>query len=536
MAGLIGTSGAEFDWQRVGCGAAVSALVVILVTESVLYVRVQAQRRKDLPPGPRPWPVLGNLPILAVAMPHLNLQKLAFEFGPLVYLRLGSLPCVVVSTAEAAKTLVRADDEHLSSRPKLLSFDILTQYKTMATAPSPGKLWHALRRFSSKELLSVKRIASYEGTRREELSNMMQVLLNRSNGGEAIDLKHWLFQTAANVVSRMLINKRIYYGNDANSYQEEVLGEFNQWVQDRVKYIAPPILSDYVPWLRFFSQTVQGWRSKISSFADREDALLAKMLELEKRRQRAALKEGDESYVPDFVDVMLAAPVDDGKVFGDTYIIRQTAEFFAAGVETGSTTTEWAMAELVVRPEVMQRAQKEIDAIVGLDRLVQESDIPKLSLLQAIVKETYRLHPSLPISLPRESSAPVEALGYKIAAGTRIIYNQYSIHRDPSVYENPDEFNPNRFLHQHLQVNPLTAFDSFELIPFGVGRRICPGYNLGNTVVHFMLANLIHSYDWSLPNGASIDLTDTIFSPLGTLYLRSPLTLVPKLRDGVPAF
>jgi cytochrome P450 len=194
------------------------------------------------------------------------------------------------------------------------------------------------------------------------------------------------------------------------------------------------------------------------------------------------------------------------------------------------------MAELVVHPEVMQRAQKEIDAIVGLDRLVQESDIPKLSLLQAIVKETYRLHPTLPLGFPRESTAPVEALGYKIAAGTRIIYNQYSIHRDPSVYENPDEFNPDRFLHQHLQVNPLSAFDSFELIPFGVGRRICPGNNLGNTVVHFMLANLIHSYDWSLPNGASIDVTDTILSRLGTLYLRSPLTLVPKLRDGVPAF
>jgi hypothetical protein len=90
MAGLIGTSGAEFDWQRVGYGAAVSALVVILVTELVLYVRVQAQRRKDLPPGPQPWPVLGNLPVLAVAMPHLNLQKLASEFGPLMYLRLGT--------------------------------------------------------------------------------------------------------------------------------------------------------------------------------------------------------------------------------------------------------------------------------------------------------------------------------------------------------------------------------------------------------------------------------------------------------------
>ena len=120
----------------------------------------------------------------------------------------GSVPCVVVSTAEVARALVRASDEHLSSRPKLLSFSILSENRTMATAPGPGKLWHSLRKFGSSELLSVNRVASYEGSRREELSNMMQVLLETSNKGEAINLKFWLFQTAANLTTRMLVNKR----------------------------------------------------------------------------------------------------------------------------------------------------------------------------------------------------------------------------------------------------------------------------------------------------------------------------------------
>ena len=120
----------------------------------------------------------------------------------------GSKPCVVVSTVESARELVRANDERLSSRPKTLNFQILTEYGTMGTAPSPGKLWHNLRKFCSNELLCAKRVASYEGIRREELSNMMQVLLEISSRGEALDLKHWLFQTAANLMTRMVLNKR----------------------------------------------------------------------------------------------------------------------------------------------------------------------------------------------------------------------------------------------------------------------------------------------------------------------------------------
>ena len=130
-------------------------------------------------------------------------------------------------------------------------------------------------------------------------------------------------------------------------------------------------------------------------------------------------------------------------------------------------------AELVLYPTLMNRTREEIDGVVGLDRLVEESDFSKLPYLQAIVKETFRLHQS-PLGLPRESTAPGEALGYKIPTKTRIIFNIHAIHRDPAVYDNPDEFHPDRFLREHVHVNHMSAFDSYELIPFGVGRRMCP--------------------------------------------------------------
>jgi cytochrome P450 len=213
-------------------------------------------------------------------------------------------------------------------------------------------------------------------------------------------------------------------------------------------------------------------------------------------------------------------------------------EFFSAGTESSSTTVEWALAELVVHPELMRRAQEEIDGVVGLGRLVHDADIPHLPFLQAIVKESFRLHPAAPLGVPRESTQPVEAFGYRVPAETRLIYNIYAVHRDPAVYENPDEFDPDRFLHRHLLVNHLSAFDSYELVPFGVGRRMCPGYTLGNfihsTVVHFMLANLIHSYDWSVPGGGPLDMTASMFSV--AMCLKNPLTLLPKLRHGAPPF
>lgn len=507
-----------------------SVLVVIVLTELALYMRLQALRRKALPPGPRPWPILGNLPDVASDMPHLKFQHLASQFGPIMSLRLGSVPCVVVSTAEAARELFRANDEYLSSRPKMLSFGILTDYKTMGAAPSPGKLWHNLRKFTSTELLSPKRVASYEGIRREELSNMMQLLLEASNKSEAINLKHWLFQTAANMATRTMVNRRIYNGNGADSYQVEIQGQFDQWLQERVANLMPPIISDYVPWLKFFSETVQGWRARIQAFERKEMALFVKMIDLDERRQRAAERRDDESYVPDFVDVMLGAPLDDGNVLEDEFIIKQVLDFFGAATETSSTTVEWAMAELFARPELMKRAQRELDTVVGLDRVVQESDIPDLPFLQAVVKETFRVHPPVPLGFPRESTALVESMGFEIPAETRIFYNIYAIQRDPAVYERPGEFLPDRFLEKNRDVSHLSAFDSYELLPFGPGRRMCPGYKLGNVVVHFILANLIHSYDWS----GRVDVSDTaMIGPV--LCLREPLTLVPQLRNGVPA-
>ena len=145
-----------------------------------------------------------------------------------------------------------------------------------------------------------------------------------------------------------------------------------------------------------------------------------------------------------------------------------------AGSDTSATTAEWAMAQLMAHPDHMKRAREELGAVVGRDRLMQEPDLPNLPFLQAIVKESFRLHPAAPLGVPRTSSQEAEACGYKIPAASELLLNVRAIHRDPAVYhENPEEFDPQRFV-DRPEANHLSGFDSYELIPFGVGRRMCP--------------------------------------------------------------
>ena len=185
------------------------------------------------------------------------------------------------------------------------------------------------------------------------------------------------------------------------------------------------------------------------------------------------------------------------------------------------------MTEAMRNPEAMREMQAEVESVVGKERLVQESDIPNLPCLQAFVKEVFRVHPPVAMSIPRESTKEVEISGFKLPAGTRLMMNLFAIHRDPSVYESPDKFRPERFFAQP-EVSATATFDHFQLEPYGAGRRMCPGASLRNVMVHIVLAHMLQNFDWSLPAGDSRDPRDLDISELfvGVLNRKSPLELL----------
>ena len=211
-------------------------------------------------------------------------------------------------------------------------------------------------------------------------------------------------------------------------------------------------------------------------------------------------------------------------------------EMIVGVTDTTSNTIEWAMAELILQPEVIRQAQKELDTVVGTDRLVQESDIPNLPYLQAITKEVFRMHPVVPLSIPHVSSRACEVLGFKIPAHTELIFNVFAIQRDPSVYEDPDTFNVNRFMDdRHRNVDATEIFSSYELMPFGAGRRMCPAYAFGYKLVSVMIAHLLHSFNWTLPEGGQIEQDVDMNEKVGVVMsMKTPLYLVVKPRS--PAF
>lgn len=170
-------------------------------------------------------------------------------------------------------------------------------------------------------------------------------------------------------------------------------------------------------------------------------------------------------------------------------------EAITGGTDTSSLTVDWAISELLKHPHMLGKAWAELDAVVGKERWVEDRDMDRLVYLDAIIKETLRLHPAGPILTPHFSRENCKINGYDIQSGTRVLVNVWSIMRDPTTWDSPEEFLPERFFGLSVDIKG----QDFNFLPFGAGRRLCPAYNLGMKNVQLVLANLLHGFHLKLP-------------------------------------
>ena len=199
-------------------------------------------------------------------------------------------------------------------------------------------------------------------------------------------------------------------------------------------------------------------------------------------------------------------------------------EIFMAGSETSSSTTEWALTELLRNPYSMIKAKAELMQVVGANQKVEESDIDNLPYLQAIMKETLRLHPPIPFLVPRKAIRDTNFMGFDIPKNTQVLVNAWAIGRDPDVWDDPLSFKPERFIGTKIDYNG----QHYELIPFGAGRRMCAGVPLAHRVLHLILGSLLHKFDWELDGNVTretIDMKDRLGI---TIRKNEPLLVVPK--------
>ena len=179
----------------------------------------------------------------------------------------------------------------------------------------------------------------------------------------------------------------------------------------------------------------------------------------------------------------------------------------AASMDTSATTIEWALSELIKHPPMMKKVINELEKVVGMERMVEESDLESLEYLNMVVKETLRLHPVAPLLIPHESMEDCTVDGFHIPQKSRVIVNVWAIGRDPNAWTDADKFLPERFMESDIDFRG----QHFQFIPFGSGRRGCPGMQLGLTVVRLVLAQLVHCFDWELPDNmlpSELDMTE----------------------------
>ncbi|KAH0464349.1 hypothetical protein IEQ34_007135 [Dendrobium chrysotoxum] len=506
-------------------------LFVTFILTSVHLLSGNHRRRvhRRLPPGPKGWPIVGNLPQLG-PKPHQTLHALSKTFGPILSLRFGSVDVVVASSAAAASQFLRTHDANFSNRPPNSGAEhVAYNYQDLVFAPY-GARWRMLRRLCALHLFSAKAMEDFRDVRGGEVQQLVWELAKKA--GEAVDVGGEVNACATNALTRATVGRRVFGGKD----EREGAEEFKEMVVELMKLAGVFNIGDFVPglaWLDLQSlhNELQGVVKKMKKLHRRFDEFFEGIIAEHREAEEKADSDGKRSDMLSILIGLKEEAAGEGIKLTDTDIKALLLNLFTAGTDTTSSTVEWALAELIRHPNLLKQAQIELDSVVGSDRLVSESDLPSLPFLQAIVKETFRLHPSTPLSLPRIASKDCEIDGYFIPEGSTLLVNVWSIARDPSVWsDEPLAFRPERFLMGGLHEVVDLKGNDFELIPFGAGRRICAGLSLGLRMVQFMTATLIHAFDWGLVDGQMVEKLDMEEAYGLTLRRAVPLVAKPMTR------
>nr|AII26680.1 flavonoid 3'-hydroxylase [Indosasa hispida] len=478
-----------------------STLAVSAIVCYVLFFRAgKARRRAPLPPGPRGWPVLGNLPQLG-GKTHQTLHVMTKVYGPLLRLRFGSSDVVVAGSAAVAEQFLRIHDAKFSNRPPNSGGEHMAyNYQDVVFGPY-GPRWRAMRKVCAVNLFSARALDDLRAVREREAALMVRSLVEASapRGAPAVPLGKAVNVCTTNALSRAAVGRRVFAAGS------EVAKEFKEIVLEVMQVGGVLNVGDFVPALRWLDP--QGVVAKMKKLHRRYDDMMNAII----GERRAGVKPAGEAG-KDLLGLLLAMMQEEQPLAGgeedkitDTDIKALTLNLFVAGTDTTSTIAEWAVAELIRNPDILKQAQEELDAVVGRGRLVSESDLPRLTFFNAVIKETFRLHPSTPLSLPRMASQECEVAGYRIPKGAQLLVNVWGIARDPALWPDPLEYRPARFLPGGSHADLDVKGSHFGLIPFGAGRRICAGLSWGLRMVTVTAATLVHAFDWELPAGQTPD-------------------------------
>ncbi|KAM7527440.1 hypothetical protein LguiB_030850 [Lonicera macranthoides] len=488
----------------------VSQLLAILgLLALVLTFGFRKTKKNAVPEPSRAWPIIGHLHLLWGKEPVARiLGAMADKHGPIFSLQLGSGRAIVVSGLETAKECFTTNDKTFASRPNMaIAKYLFYEYAGFALAPY-GLYWREVRKMVTLTLLTNHRLEKLKHIRTTEVDRSVKELhLKCSKDGEVpteVTLNRWIEDLTLDISVRMLVGKQFSReGGGADTWR------FKQAVKQALYLSGTFVISDVIPSIEWLD--IGGYVKSMKQTATELDQVIDKWLKehILKRNvcgiQGARDFDGDD----DFMDVMLSSLAKDAIVSNhkhDNIIKATTLILILTGSESTAETLIWALSLLLNNRHALETVQDELDAKVGRSKWVEESDISNLTYLQAIVKETLRLYPPGPLAGPHLAMEDCNISGYHVPKGTRLIVNLWKLHRDPRVWSDPCEFQPERFLKEHTGVN--FSGQNFEYIPFSSGRRMCPATTFALQVINLALARLLQGYNILTPKGTPVDMRE----------------------------
>ncbi|KAM3341299.1 cytochrome 76A1 [Capsicum galapagoense] len=491
------------------------ALIILLISQK----KSSFFSNYNLPPGPNGLPIFGNIFDLAGSEPYKKIANLKDKFGPILWLKIGySMDIMVIQTAKSSSELFKNHDVTFCDR-NIIDVNLAHNFYqgSMALAPY-GNYWRFLRRIWTVEMFVNKRISETTRVRRECMDKMLGWIDKKASlgGGEGIEVTRYVFLASFNMLGKLFLSKDLVA--DPESEQGS---EFFNAMKGIMEWAGVPNISDIFPFLKIFD--LQGLRKKMERDMGKAKEIIKKFIEERKK--------GDENTSnKDLLDVLLnfnGSGKDEPAKLSEHEVTVTILEMFLAGTETTSSSVEWALTELLCHPHAMDKVKLEISQVIGPNKKFEECDIDSLPYMQAVLKESLRLHPPLPFLIPRKAIQDTEFMGYDVPKGTQVLVNAWAIGRDPECWDDdddPSEFKPERFLDSNVDVKG----QNYELIPFGAGRRMCVGLPLGHRMIHFALGSLLHEFDWELPHNVSPKSINMEESMGITARKKQPLKVIPK--------
>ncbi|CAN6584607.1 unnamed protein product [Malus baccata var. baccata] len=491
----------------------ISSIIIFIFLAYKLYQRL----RFKLPPGPRPWPIVGNL---------YQIQPVRFrcyaewaeKYGPIFSVWIGSTLNVVVSNTELAKEVLKENDQKLADRHRNRSTAKFSRDGQDLIWADYGPHYVKVRKVCTLELFSAKRLEDLRPIREDEVTAMVESIFNHctkpENHGKSLAVKKYLGNVAFNNITRLAFGKRFISSDEITD--DEQGKRFRALIANGVKIGGSLSVAEHISWLR--------WACPFDEEAFARHGANRDRLTKEIMDEHTLARSKGGVAKSHFVDALFALK-DKYDLNMDT-IIGLLWDMMTAGTDTTAISVEWAMAELIKNPRVQQKAQEELDRVIGHERVMTENDFSNLPYLQCVAKEALRLHPPTPLMLPHRANADVKIGGYDIPKGSNVHVNVWAIARDPAVWKNPKEFRPERFLEEDVDMKG----HDFRLLPFGAGRRVCPGAQLGINLVTSMLGHLLHHFSWAPPEGVKPEEIDLSENPGMVTYMASPVQVVPTPR------